>query len=150
LLVWQDQMHRFFEQVVSGTDAIVFIGPDHLSTIRVRGWSGATKVITVPQTLIYETWPSVLPVVVSRLDEIVRRHSRVCILVQAALMSVTIGVAVHLMRSMHPSSRIHYFDMGQSLDVAGYPDRTPPAPWLNRAVLQDVLKRRQTFPIYLA
>jgi hypothetical protein len=147
MLVWRDQIGEFFDAVVKKADAIVFICPDHLRDIRVRNWTGPLECIVVPPTMIAETWPVVLPIVASRLAALFGEHERVFVFIQAGLVSLPLGVLVHLMRSMFPQTSVYCFDMGQAIDVAAYPRAV--SQWMRQAELQDTLRHAGQFPVYL-
>lgn len=148
MIVWENRTREFYDCITRRVDAVVFIVPDPLREIFIRHWQGTTEVIVVPATRVHELWPAVMPVVAAQLADIFRRHRKVCILAQAGLMSVPIGIVVDRMRAEFPSTDVFFFDMGQALDIALYPDH-PSGQWLRHPEIREVLNNAGEIPIAL-
>lgn len=148
MLIWNYELDHFFQILEQRSDIIVFIVPAHLRRILLRNWSGAVKTIVIPSSRVHEFWPPVLSVVLAQLNAVLEKYKRVGILVQAGLMSVPFGIAVHQLRQFYPKSDIRYMDMGQALDVAGFPYDME-RPWINQPEAQEVLTQTGEFPVFL-
>lgn len=148
LLFWDAKLDEFFERAKQSADIIVFVGPDHLRGIKVRNWSGVVENIVIPATKVHELWPAVLAVVLGRLAEVFSAHKRVCVMMQAGLMSVPLGIGVGLMRPLFPNTCIHSFDLGQALDLAAYPSDTAGL-WVQRPDTWEALEQGGQLPIYV-
>jgi hypothetical protein len=96
----------------------------HLAGIGLNPPAPPQHVVLVPGSYIYELWPAVIAGVAGQLSEILDRHRRVAIFIQAGAMSVPIGALVHLLLGERPDHSVHCFDFGQVLDVAIDPSRS--------------------------
>jgi len=147
-LIWRKQCDEFFDCVIETSDAIVFIVPTHLRTIYIRQWRGQTMTIVIPAMYVHELWPSVLADVTGKLSTLFSQARRVSILIQAGLMPVPLGVLVDMLRATYVDSEIRFFDMGQVLDVATYPEN-PVGTWVQQPWIKEILADTKRFPISL-
>ena len=145
-LIWKQQCDEFFSRIVAHSDVVVFIVPSHLRGIHIRGWQGPKTTIVIPSLYVQVLWPSVIAVVAGKLAAIFSESRRVNILVQAGVMSATLGIMVDLMRNTYPDTQIRYFDLGQVLDVATYPTN-PIGTWIGQPWVREILERTAAFPI---
>lgn len=148
MLIWENRIHEFIACASATADVVVFIVPDALRHICIRDWTVKTEVIVVPSTRVHELWPAVLPTVLAHLARLFRQNRNVCVLAQAGFMAAPLGMAVNLMRDEFPATRVYFFDMGQALDVAAFPDH-PSGPWLRQPDIQGMLRGIGEFPIGL-
>ncbi len=144
-LFWRDELGSFFEKIRAVSDAIVFVVPSHLRKIKVSDWNGETVTVVIPDVHVHELWPAVLPYAAGRIADVLARHSRMTVIVQAAIMSVPLGVMIDRMRQARPNATVSYFDLGQVLDVAAGPG----GPWSRREDVREHLAGLSGNPLAL-
>ena len=128
-LIWEGTVHAFIERACACSDAIVFIGPPHLSGIRVRDSGIDSFHLMPPQNSVYRQWPAVTAYLIGRLAEIADAFPRVTILAQAAAVTGPLGFLVDMMQPAEDGRELRYFDMGQALDIATL-EHAPAGLWL--------------------
>jgi hypothetical protein len=146
-LFWNDRLDVLCSAIVDASDAVVFIVPPHLRRLAIRGWEGPLFRIVIPGTHVEHLWPAVVPFVIGAVDETAERYRRTTVITQSSLMSAVISVALELATARRDGRSLRYVDMGQVLDVAGYPE--PAGPWAGRSDVREEQARRSPPALYL-
>ena len=147
LLVWDGRMGEFAELISKTSDAILFVTPTHLAGIAIKNCSVETHNIIVPPRWVYRKWPAVVGYVLGRVSELMARHDRLTILVQAGGLAAPLGILIDLVQAQNEGCEVRYFDMGQALDIATISD-TPFGAWIRKSNVAEALNA-QPSPFHL-
>lgn len=147
-IIWRDESDEFFARIAELSDFVVFIVPTHLRNIEIKQWKGPATTIVMPAMHVYALWPAVLPDVAGKLATLFRQSARVSVVVQAGVVAAILGILVDLMRDAYPDTQIRFFDLGQVLDVATFPDN-PVGTWVQQPWIQELLIQKKRFAISL-
>jgi hypothetical protein len=120
-LFWNGTFGSFISKILESSDAVLIVVPPWLSEIEIEG-SNNTKLfkIIVPGELIDSKWALVVPVVLSKILELSRKH-RLTVLAQCSVVAALLGMAVtsSLAKNDHKSP-FRFYDLGQLLDLANF------------------------------
>jgi hypothetical protein len=128
---WTGGLDRLTRLASEAANSVVFIVPPHLAGIALRPPAPPQDLILVPGIYAHELWPTVMAGVAGQLTEILDRHRRIGVFMQAGAMTIPIGALIHLLLSELPDHSVHCFDFGQILDVAVYPSQSG-GPWIRK------------------
>ena len=115
---------------------VVFVVPPHLSAVRLVGCRALQETLTVPATAIHESWATCLHATVGHLLGRLAEERSLVVITQSAVFSALLGLCLDEAKRalVGPAARLHFFDLGQALDVAA-----PAAggEWARRRAVQD-------------
>jgi hypothetical protein len=99
---------------------IVFVVPPHLAGIRLLGTPLPQETVLVPAETVHESWAAGLAAVGSHVMGRLAGEGRVVLITQSAVFSALLGcfLADARRRLLPREARLHFFDLGQALDVA--------------------------------
>lgn len=107
----------FFGVQLNSLDAVLLLIPPGLKGLEFPKYKGPTYTIVIPGQTVHETYRVSLPTVIGMVQRIKKKHRRVAIITQSAVLAPLVAIYIYLLFK-GDSDNISFFDLGRILDVS--------------------------------
>ncbi len=117
-MLFNGRLPEFMENNVNTSDACLIISPSHLEGIELPSFEGVLCHLAIPRSYVHQSWRSVLPTVIGKIDKLLEQYGKITVLMQGANFSTLVAFAIEQVFSSEEKKSINFFDIGRLLDVA--------------------------------